>query len=160
MSVTSRQSSTTVINIPSLPSKASPNSEDQKEQSQWKPRPTCGKLTLITIILQRENHEHQERAGDELVEEHARFRHIALRVGAEDASSGSLGRRNGSATAFEGVDAVNVIDVDHAGGKEATKELCEEVEWEAAPGQFAEDAVCERYCWTMRSTVSTCFVER
>lgn len=129
-----------------LPAKASADAENEEEQPQWKPGPRSRKCALITIILQRKDDEHEHKTRNELVKEHACFGHRVLRVSAKDCGCCCLDGRHGAdvAAAFEGVDAVDIVDVDHACCTEATEELGEEVDWEASPWEFAQDAVGER----------------
>ena len=48
---------------------------------------------------------------------------------------------------FEVVDPVDVVRVYDARGGESPEELREQVDGEAAPGEFAEEAEAEGYCW-------------
>jgi hypothetical protein len=48
---------------------------------------------------------------------------------------------------FKVVNPVNVVRVYDARGGESAEELREEVDWEAPPGEFAEEAEAEGYCW-------------
>lgn len=65
-------------------------------------------------------------------------------VCAEDGAGGFRGGRDGAEvrTTFEGVDAVDVVGVDYAAADETAEELGEEVDWEAPPREFSEEAVC------------------
>lgn len=54
--------------------------KDDKEE----PQGSQGPGTDITLVLEGVNHEHQNRAGDELGEEHARPRHEWCWIGTKD----------------------------------------------------------------------------
>lgn len=132
--------------IPGLPPKASSNTKDDKEQSQRRQGPRAE----IPIVLQREDHEHEDRARQELGEELARLRHELGRVGTEDA--GCCGRRvawHGAemGPAFVDVDGGFVVAIDDGGAAHGAEELGEQVDGEFVPGEAAEDAVGEGYRW-------------
>ena len=73
-----------------------------------------------------------------------RFGQVRLGVCAEYRACCVRCGRDGTeaCTAFESVDAVDVVCVDDSGTDEAAEELGEEVDWEASPGKFTEEAVC------------------
>lgn len=108
--------------ISGVPTKARAKTKDQKEQRQRKPCSTRAETPLIAIILQREDDKHQDRARNKLAKELTRFRQVCLRIRAKDSSSGIHSRRYGAdaGAAFEGVDAVDVVGVYHAGRDKAT----------------------------------------
>ncbi len=65
--------------IACLPSKASTNAKDDKEQSQRCQVPG----SKVTVILQTVDTEHEDRRGDEFGEELAGLGHEGLRISAE-----------------------------------------------------------------------------
>ena len=126
--------------IPRLEPETRSQPKNQKEQHQREQLPG----PKVRIVLQREDHEHEQRAGDEFGEKHARARQEGLGVRAEDAGGGGLGGGHGAhAVAFAIVDGGDVVGVDDAGGAEAAEELGEEEDGEASPGEASEEAVAE-----------------
>lgn len=126
--------------IPRLPTKARSEPKNQKEQPQRKQLPCSD----IALVLEREDHKHEQCAGDELGEKHVRPRQEGLRVRAEDAGRGGLGRRHGAdAVPLDVVDARNVVGVHDARAAEAAQELRQEEDGEALPRELAQEAVRE-----------------
>ena len=139
--------SSKIDRISSLIPKASPQSKDQKKQSKrekWS-SPRLAHSSLIRVILKRENHKHKYGRINELRKELTRLRQERLRIRAEDPCRGGWrGRHCPDTVAFIVVNGVYVIDVHDARRAESAEELCEEVDGEALPGQFAEEAKTER----------------
>jgi hypothetical protein len=52
---------------------------------------------------------------------------------------------------FKVVDPIDVVCVYDARSGESAEELREEVDWEAAPGEFAEEAEAKGYCWVEKA---------
>jgi len=102
----------------------------------------------IRIILQCKNNKHQNRTRNELAKELTSFRHKWLRISTEYPRRGSRARwYSTDSMSFEVVDPVDVVRVYDARGGESPEELREQVDGEAAPGEFAEEAEAEGYCW-------------
>lgn len=135
-----------VNRITRFPPEASSNTKDDEEQSKRRQRARAE----IPIILQRKDHEHQDRTRQELGKELARLRHKLGRVGTEDTRCcGRRVARHGAevSSAFEGVDGGFVVAVDDGGAAHCAEELGQRVHGEFAPWEAAEDAVGEGDGW-------------
>lgn len=101
----------------------------------------------LTWVLEREDDEHQQRAGNEFTEELARLRHKRLRIRAENARRRVWSRWNGAQVVpLEEVDCGDVVRVHDAAPDEAAEDLRNEVDGEPSPGELAEETVAECYC--------------
>jgi len=93
---------------------------------------------IVTLILQRENHKHQNRTGDKLGEELTGRRHKRLRVRAEYPSCCCLTRRyRPNPVALELVDRIEVVRIDDSRADKTAQNLRDEIDRKASPGELA-----------------------
>ena len=145
--------SSQINGVTSFPSEARSKAKDEEEQGEREPISPAFRDTVICVILQSQDHKHKDSAGDELGEEHARFRHEGGGVRAEDARGGIRGRWHCADTVtFVGIDGVDVVAVNDACGHETTEDLRNEIHGEAPPWEPAEVAVCEGDGWVQVGT--------
>ena len=134
--------------VAGLPAKTGADAKDQEEEGQGKEVAGAGLAhgARVGTVFQSEDDEHEHGGGDEFGKELVGFVQKGLRIRAEDSGSGMLGGWDGASagSAFEGVDAGDVVGVDDPGGDEATEELRDQVDGEAFPGETAVEAVGER----------------
>lgn len=119
----------------------------EEEQAEREPGAAGDEAALVRVVLEREDDEVEQGAGEELLEELAGFgsADVAGWICGEDSGGGVGASDRADAVAFDGVDAVDVVSVDDGGGDEGTENLEEGVDWEPAPGHPAEDAAGECY---------------
>lgn len=158
----SKQSGTEIssqINgISSLPTESSTNAKDQEEQRKRYEVPG----SEIRIVLEREDDKHQHRAGDDFRENLARLGQEGLRIRAEDAGGGVVGKpgdRADGAAALELVDGGLVVAVDNGRGAEAAHDLRACVDGELPPREFAVQAIDERDGWVEVSACAAGYVD-
>ena len=136
--------SSKIDSIARLPAERRTNPKDQKEKHQR------GEVASpqITVVLQGEDHEHKNRAGDEFREEHTSLRHEWLRIGAEDAGSGVLpgnGANIGAALVF--INSGFVVAVNDSGTTEAPCYLSASIAGQLTPRESPEDAIRHSHSW-------------
>lgn len=119
-----------------------------EEQAEREPRSAGDEAALVGVILQGEDHEHEDAASDELFKELAGFGQVVRWVSGENAGSGVGGRWDrADIVAFNSVDAVDVVGVDDASCEKTANELTEDIERHASPWQLAQDAAGEGHGW-------------
>jgi len=131
-----------VDGVAGLPAEAGSNAENDEEQTERGQRTGAD----VAVVFQSVDEEHQERAGDEFREEHARPRHELGWVGAEDTGRCGLavaGNRSDVLSALVHVDGVQVVGVDHERSAESAQGLSHDIGRELSPWEFSEYAVCE-----------------
>lgn len=132
-----------------------------EEQAEREPRSAGDEAALVGVILEGENHEHEDAASDELFEELAGLGQIVRWVSGENAGGSVGGWWHGAdIVAFNSVDAVDVVGVDDASGEEAANELTEDIERHASPWQLAQDAAGEGHGWAGVVISFECCAER
>lgn len=131
--------SSQIDRISGLPAKAGTDAENDKEECKRKQ----GTSPEIVIVLEGEDHEHKDGAGDELGEELACPRHEGGRVCAEDACRGSVREarhRSDVGAAFVDVDGRSVVPVDDGSRAHGAEDLGGRVNGPLAPGKLAQNA--------------------
>lgn len=122
-----------------------------EEQAKREPRSTGDEAALVGVVLQGEDHEHEDAASDELFKELAGLGQVVGWVSGEDASGGVGGRWNSAdVVAFNCVDAVDVVGVDNTSCEEAADELTKNVERHASPWELAQDTAGEGHGWAVK----------
>lgn len=101
-----------VDGITSLPAEASANAKDEEEEAK---RHQVSSSNVVGIG-QGEDAEHEDAAGDELGEKHARPSHECSGIRAKDArGSGRAGHGSDASTSLKGIESRLVVGV-HDGG--------------------------------------------
>lgn len=128
----------------SLPAEAATNAEHEEEECEREPVAAALGDTVVGVVLESEDDEHQNCAGDEFGEELVSATDEGLGVGCEDTSrGGGRGGRGADSDTFVVVDGGDVIGVDDGSGSETAHDLSEEVHGESSPWELAEQTVGE-----------------
>lgn len=137
-----------LTSITRLNTKACSDSEDQEKQPKRKPIASSAGHSVICVVLEGENHKHQDSTGDELGEEHAGFSHVRLGIRAKNSRCRCRARRHcADSMAFESIYVVDVVAVYDAGSDQTAQKLREEVHRKPSPWELAEKAIGESDCW-------------
>ena len=123
-----------------------------EEQAKWEPSTASDERALVGVILECEDHEHEDRAGQELFEELSGLGSEVRWIGSEDAGRGGVSTDRSDTVTFNHVDSVDVVGVYDTSSQECSKDLCDPVHWQTSPWELAEQTAGEGDGWVQEST--------
>lgn len=129
-----------VDGITSLPTEASANAKDEEEEPQGEHAHV--RAIEVVRIGEAKNDELENAACDKLGEEHAGSGHEGSGICAEQASGGVFATNGANVdTALKGVNGRTVVGVDDSSSRHGSKQLCQSIDRELAPGVATVEAV-------------------
>lgn len=133
-----------VDGITSLPAEASANAKDEEEEA--KRHQVSG--SNVVGIGQGEDDEHEDAAGDELGEEHARPSHERSWIRAKDARGGGrAGHGSDASAALKGIESRLVVGVHNSSAHHGSQELSKGIDGELSPRVAAVQTVGKGHRW-------------
>lgn len=133
-----------VDGITSFPAEASANAEDEEEEAK---RHQVSSSNVVRVG-QGENAEHEDAAGNELGEKHARPSHERGRIRAKDASGGGRASHSSDTGAsLKHIESRLVVGIDDGSTRHGSQELGKGIDGELSPRVAAVQTVGKRHRW-------------